>query len=89
MNALICSCCGGNEFIEKNGYRICKYCNSKFAIPKEEQRNKNANINLNQDVKMLLEKCKTDPKRAIRYATLALEMDPNNPEAKAILAGKR
>ena len=40
MNALICSCCGGNEFIEKDGYRICKYCNSKFAIPKEEQRNK-------------------------------------------------
>lgn len=89
MKGLICDRCGGNDFIIKDGYRICKYCDSMFVIPKEEQKEIIASINLNQDVKELLEKCKIDPKRAIRYATLALEIDPNNKEAKAIINGKK
>ena len=85
MKALICPNCGGDEFVEKDGYRICRYCKSKLVISKEEKPTNNASINLNDDVQALLEKCKKDPARAQRYATLALEIDPENVEAQSIL----
>lgn len=85
MKAIICEHCGGDEFIEKDGYRICRYCKSKFIPSKDEIRNAGATIALNEDVQRLLRKCKTDPKKAIKYANLILEIEPNNKEAKAIL----
>ena len=85
MKALICEHCGGDEFIEKDGYRICRYCKSKFVPSKEEKAKKAATISLNDDVERLLNKCKTDPARAKKYARLILEMDPNNIEAMLIM----
>lgn len=88
MKAIVCEHCGGDEFIEKDGYRICRYCKSKFIPSKDDKPEKKATIALNDDVERLLQKCKTDPARARRYATLALEIDPGNKEAKAILMGR-
>lgn len=85
MKALICEHCGGDEFIEKDGYRICRYCKSRFIPSKEEKAKKSATISLNDDVERLLNKCKTDPARAKKYARLILEMDPNNIEAMLIM----
>ncbi len=85
MKALICEHCGGDEFIEKDGYRICRYCKSRFIPSKEEKTKKSATISLNDDVERLLNKCKTDPARAKKYARLILEIDPNNYEAMLIM----
>ena len=89
MKALTCPNCGGDEFIEKDGYRICRYCKSKLVISEEEKPAVQATMDLNDDVQVLLNKCKTDPARAKRYAMLALEIDPNNVEAKKILSMSR
>ena len=89
MKALFCENCGGDEFIEQGGYRICRYCKSKFIPSKEERITKGVEISLNDDVNQLLQKCKSDPARAQRYAMLALEIDPGNREAQDILKGLR
>lgn len=85
MKAIRCEHCGGDLIIEKDGYRICGYCKSKFVIPKEERKAPNAVIDLNDDVARLLEKCKKEPFRAKRYAALILEIDPTNTEAQKIM----
>lgn len=85
MKAIICEHCGADEFIEKDGYRICMFCKSRFVPSKDEKPTESATIALNDDVKRLLEKCKKDPSRAKKYATLILEMDPANKDAKEIL----
>lgn len=85
MKALVCPNCGGDEFVEKDGYRICRYCKSKLVISKEDRPAATATIALNDDVAMLLDKCKSDPARARKYASLALEMDPSCEEALNIL----
>lgn len=85
MKALICDHCGGDLIIEKDGYRICGYCKSRFIIPKEERKVQSAAIDLNDDVARLLEKCKKEPFRARRYAALILEIDPTNAEARRIV----
>ena len=84
MKAIVCEHCGGDEFMEKDGYRVCRYCKSRFNIPKEEKA-ADSKISLNEDVQRLLDKCKKEPFRARRYATLILEIDPNNKEARRIL----
>lgn len=85
MKAIRCEHCGGDVIIEKDGVRICGYCKSRFVIPKEEKKTQSAEIDLNEDVARLLEKCKKEPFRAKRYATLILEIDPTNAEARRIV----
>lgn len=87
MKAIVCEHCGGDEFMEKDGYRVCRFCKSRFTIPKEEKA-ANSKISLNEDVQRLLEKCKNEPFRAHRYARLILEIDPNNKEARRILMNR-
>ncbi len=78
MEQLICTACGANDFITEGGYRICRYCDTKYAIPNTSI---NSRISINSDVAELLEKCKRDPKNARRYANLVLDIDPKNREA--------
>ncbi len=85
MKALICPNCGGDEFIEIDGYRVCRYCKSKLLISQDEKPTKSASIALNDDVQALLDKCRKDPARAQRYANLILEIEPDNEEALNIL----
>ena len=85
MKALVCEHCGGDEFIQKDGYRMCRYCKSKFVIPKDEREKPWATIDLSDDVKRLLDRCKKEPARAKKYAMLILEIAPGNQEALEIL----
>lgn len=82
MKQLVCKSCGANDLVEKNGYRICRYCNAKYLIQPEDVLLKGSNIALNDDIKALLKKCEDDPANARRYANLVLDMDPSNSEAK-------
>lgn len=81
MKALICERCGGGEFVDRDGYRICQYCNTKYLITCEDISQKETIIALDNDIKMLLRKCKSDPANARRYASLVLDMDPGNVDA--------
>jgi len=78
MKIEICERCGGGEFVDRDGYRICQYCNSKYLITPEDVTRKGSSIALDNDIKMLLQKCQDDPANARRYASLVLDMDPGN-----------
>lgn len=86
MVNFICNQCGGNDFIEENGQRICKYCGTKYILTSADKRVIESTIDLNDDVAMLLQKCKSDPERAKKYAQRILEIDANNIEAKKYLS---
>ena len=94
MKRFDCECCGSSKFSTEDGFRICAFCGTKYQIEKADIPviPKTSNIALNDDVQLLLQKCKTDPANAKRYASLVLDIDPNNQEAQNILntnKGKR
>ncbi len=76
MKLVECKSCGANEFTERDGYRVCVYCGTKYAEEKAQ-----ASIDLEGDVARLLRKCREDPAHAGRYANLILDIDPTNAEA--------
>ena len=81
MLQFTCENCGAHEFFEKDGYRICQYCNSKFLLSSVDVSLKGSIITLNDDVEMLLKKCRDNPQQAHRFANLILDIDPSNTEA--------
>lgn len=81
MKLLTCEKCGASDFFEQNDYRICRYCRSKYALQTEDLPPKSSTIALDDDVKILLQKCRSDPANARRYASLILDIDPSNTEA--------
>jgi DNA-directed RNA polymerase subunit RPC12/RpoP len=81
LHAVVCEKCGANDLYEENGYRICRYCRSKFLLTSNDFSIKGSNITLTDDVIMLLQKCKADPRNARKYANLVLDIDPDNAEA--------
>lgn len=81
MKFLFCERCGANELRKENEYMVCDFCGSKFTITNEDLEVKTSNISLGNDIKALLEKCKSDPRNAKRYANLILDIDPLNDEA--------
>lgn len=80
-----CSSCGSKDLYKNDGYYICRYCDTKHLITKDDLAPRSSSISLNEDVARLLQKCKDDPANAERYAKLVLEMDANNVEAKEYL----
>ena len=85
MSQEMCSNCGANEFILKYGYRVCKYCNSKFEIKSNTSKNGGSAISLQSDIDILLQKCKDEPWNSRKYASLILDIDPTNREAQKYL----
>ncbi len=85
MVSFVCESCGSSEFHEEDGYRICNHCGTKYIITEEDKRVIQSNIDLREDVARLLEKARSDPARARKYAQRVLEIDQNNVEAKLIL----
>ena len=81
MKILQCTNCGASGLVEKGGYMICPYCDSKFAIESSDFPQRSMGMSLNSDVENLLRKCRTDPKNARKYANLVLDIDPSNTEA--------
>lgn len=85
MRIFVCERCGGNDFRQEKGFRTCQYCNTSYVLTAEEMPQKLSNISLNDDIKSLLNKCKNDPTNARRYASLVLDIDPTNNEARKFL----
>lgn len=85
MKEMVCKSCGSHELCKENGYLVCKYCGTKYLITAEDKPEKDTTIDLNADVKRLLQSCKEDPTRARKCAERILEIDPANIEAKEIL----
>lgn len=88
MGKIVCDSCGGNDFIESGGFRVCKYCGTKqiiFQETKVSAGNAGAGIAIDDDIQRLLEKCRKDPVNAKRYANLILDIDANNAEARKYL----
>jgi len=81
MKIVVCEMCGGGEFVDRDGYRMCQYCTTKYLIQPEDVVKKKSSISIDDDIKMLLEKCRDDPGNAFRYAKLILDIDPDNVEA--------
>lgn len=81
MKLIQCERCGGNDFYNDKGYRVCKFCGARFVITMEDVGIKETTISLNSDIELLLKKCKQDPTNARRYANLVLDIDPSNQEA--------
>ena len=78
MSFFICRNCGSNDYYEDGSFRVCKYCGTKYSIVKSD-------INLQEDVALLLKKCRENPEKARKIAQNILEIDPYNEEAKRIL----
>lgn len=81
MSQDLCPNCGANEFIYKDDYRICRYCNSKLKIIPEKRKESTSSISLQSDIERLLQKCKDEPWNSRKYAGLILDIDPTNREA--------
>lgn len=84
MESIVCASCGSTDFLESDTFLVCVFCRSKYAKPQREVRAEST-IAVGSDITDLLEKCKTDPHNAARYANLILDLDPNNAQAHAIL----
>lgn len=80
-----CTGCGSTELIERNGFYVCVYCQSKFVPQASDSPPKGTLIGISSDIQALLEKCKADPANRRRYANLILDIDPTNPEAMRFL----
>jgi len=85
MKSQNCERCGGGEFVDRDGYRICQYCNTKYLVTPDDATQKVSSIALDNDIKMLLKKCQDDPANVRRYASLVLDMDPGNVDAVKFL----
>ena len=87
MSIIRCEMCGGTLEIQENAaVAVCEYCGTRITIPKAEQvalcgGTRSSEIALSDDVARLLQKCKTDPKNARKYANLILDIDADNTEA--------
>ena len=81
MKVVICERCGSGEFVDQGEYRVCQYCNTQYQKTSEDVTKKASNIALENDLSMLLQKCRDDPENSQRYASLVLDIDPGNLEA--------
>lgn len=81
MKPMTCANCGANGLVERNGFWVCDYCDSKFAIQAADTPQQAMGRSLNSDVERLLQKCRADRKNAWKYANLILDIDPTNQEA--------
>ena len=69
----VCPNCGATQFVYKEGYKICPFCNSKF-------KNETSEISMSEDIRRLLLKCEKEPWNARKYANLILDIDSTNEE---------
>ena len=73
MNQIKCKGCGSKELFEEDGYLICAYCKSQFALQADDLALRRSVIDVHSDIQNLLKKCETDPVNSRRYANLVLD----------------
>ena len=86
MKALICTSCGASKWKEEGEYRVCLHCGTKFEKTFEDRARIvvsgfQPSVERHDDVARLLQKCRSDPRNARKYANLILDIDPINEEA--------
>lgn len=96
MKELVCKCCGATRLQIRGNYAICDYCDSKFLLTAEDfsiniglqspsisakHNGSSEGISLGNDIEVLLQKCRLNPRNARKYANLILDIDPDNEEA--------
>ena len=85
MKLINCQRCGSNELLEIDDLVVCAFCQSKYVPQLDDKAPRDTVISLKTDVERLLEKCRLDPQNRKRYASLALDIDPSNSEARKYL----
>ena len=85
MKVLKCTNCGSLELTDHGTYSICDFCRSRFAFTAEGASWKLPAIGVASDIDALLKKCQEDPVNRRRYASLVLDLDPTNRQAKQFL----
>jgi hypothetical protein len=85
MKLISCQRCGSNEMEEVDDFVVCTFCQSRYVPQADDRPPLDTIISLNSDLERLLEKCKIDPQNRRRYASLALDIDPSNAEARQYL----
>ena len=85
MKLIKCAQCAGSDFYQEGNFMVCRFCNAKYALEKDDIKARQSTIALNSDIEALLQKCRMDPKRARKYANLILDIDPTNKEAHKYL----
>ena len=85
MKLVVCTRCGSRELLEEGGYVVCAYCQSRFAPQADHLPRKETVIGVHSDIQVLMQKCRDEPANRRRYASLILDIDPTNEEAKGYL----
>lgn len=87
MKVVDCRGCGSKELVREAGLLRCTYCQSTF-VPESDDVPRTAAIGtgLAADIRALLDKCEQDPMNRRRYASLVLDLDPTNEEARRHLS---
>jgi hypothetical protein len=85
MKLINCQRCGSKELTELEDHVVCDFCKSKYVPQSDDFAPRESIISLNSDVERLLEKCRLEPHNRRRYASLALDIDPFNIEARRYL----
>jgi hypothetical protein len=85
MNLISCQRCGSNELTEIDNFFVCEFCQSKYEPQSDLKTPLETTISINADVERLLEMCRLEPHNRHRYASLALDIDPFNAQARQYL----
>jgi hypothetical protein len=85
MKLVQCTRCGSKELFTEGGYVVCAYCQSRFSAQSGDLPPRETIIGLHSDIEALLQKCRDNPANRRRYASLILDMDPTNQEARKYL----
>ena len=81
MKSIVCEKCGASNWDEQNGYRVCRFCGTRYETAPDDAGKKDSVISVRSDIDRLLEKCRKEPWKAKKYANLILDIDPTNKEA--------
>lgn len=85
MRELKCKNCGAVKLNRQGNSWYCEFCGSAFSVEASDVPQEGMGLSLNSDVEKLLQKCRTDPRNASKYANLILDMDPTNEDALKFL----
>ena len=85
MKLVDCTRCGSKELVEKDGFIVCIYCQSKYVPQADDVPSRETVIEIASDIQSLLQKCREDSLNRRRFANLILDIDPTNLEAKQYL----
>lgn len=86
MKLLECKRCGSQELAEQSGFIVCLFCQSRYVPEADEVPAMETIIAVASDVQDLLTRCRQEPHNRRRYASLVLDIDPTNAEARHYLS---